>query len=223
MNTSGAAKTLGINYPNFGSAQVKEAYRKMAMDHHPDRGGDHDKFLEIKAAYDYLWPKVNRLNATNILALTIEEAFFGCDTSITINGENVKVHIKPGQHHGNDIIAIDEHFIKVVIVSDYVLDAVLPFTGNVTRVLNVSPFLMITGGFVDVDMMDRRSVKVRIPAGLEANSLIMVARRGFYKDETCSFRGDCLLRIIPDIRKLAEYDQDELLQFSKQILHITSE
>lgn len=33
---------------------IKKAYRKMAMQHHPDKGGSAEKFNEIKRAYDYL-------------------------------------------------------------------------------------------------------------------------------------------------------------------------
>jgi curved DNA-binding protein len=34
--------------------EIKRAYRKLASQHHPDKGGDKDKFQEIQAAYDTL-------------------------------------------------------------------------------------------------------------------------------------------------------------------------
>ena len=33
---------------------VKKMYRKLALEHHPDKGGDVDKFAEISQAYDVL-------------------------------------------------------------------------------------------------------------------------------------------------------------------------
>lgn len=42
--------TLGLNQ-NASQDEIKAAYRKMAMKHHPDRGGDEKKFKEIEEAY----------------------------------------------------------------------------------------------------------------------------------------------------------------------------
>ena len=46
-------KTLGV--PRTASAEeIKKAYRKLAMEHHPDKGGDVSKFQEITNAYETL-------------------------------------------------------------------------------------------------------------------------------------------------------------------------
>lgn len=34
--------------------EIKRAYRKLALEHHPDRGGNHGKFTEINEAYQVL-------------------------------------------------------------------------------------------------------------------------------------------------------------------------
>lgn len=48
-----AFKELGI--PKGSSmGQIRKAYLKMALQHHPDKGGDQEKFKRIKAAYDIL-------------------------------------------------------------------------------------------------------------------------------------------------------------------------
>lgn len=45
--------TLGVDR-NASPDEVKRAYRKLASQHHPDKGGDKAKFQEIQAAYDTL-------------------------------------------------------------------------------------------------------------------------------------------------------------------------
>ncbi len=46
-------KTLGLA-PGASEEEIKKAYRKMAMKHHPDRGGDEAEFKRIKEAYEAL-------------------------------------------------------------------------------------------------------------------------------------------------------------------------
>jgi len=46
-------QTLGVNR-DAPPDEIKRAYRKLASQHHPDRGGDTKTFQEIQAAYDTL-------------------------------------------------------------------------------------------------------------------------------------------------------------------------
>ena len=52
-------KVLGVD-KNAEYNTIKKAYFKLARTHHPDRGGDKEKFQEIQAAYEVLSDKEKR-------------------------------------------------------------------------------------------------------------------------------------------------------------------
>ena len=45
--------SLGVN-EDASNAEIKKSFRKLAQKHHPDRGGNEEKFKEINEAYDTL-------------------------------------------------------------------------------------------------------------------------------------------------------------------------
>lgn len=56
--TLGVAKTASQD-------EIKKAFRKLASQHHPDKGGDTAKFQEIQAAYDVLGDEAKRQQYDN--------------------------------------------------------------------------------------------------------------------------------------------------------------
>lgn len=59
-----AYTTLGVSR-NATNEEIKKAYRKLAGQHHPDKGGDTAKFQEIQNAYDTLSDPVKRQQHDN--------------------------------------------------------------------------------------------------------------------------------------------------------------
>ncbi|NLQ18511.1 DnaJ domain-containing protein [Marinomonas sp. M1K-6] len=49
-----ALKTLQIEHHNPSKTIIKQQYRKLAQQHHPDRGGDKNTFIGLRQAYEYL-------------------------------------------------------------------------------------------------------------------------------------------------------------------------
>ena len=46
-------KVLGVHL-NSSQDEIKKAYRKLSLKHHPDRGGDSEEFKKINEAYSTL-------------------------------------------------------------------------------------------------------------------------------------------------------------------------
>jgi molecular chaperone DnaJ len=59
MNTEDYYKVLGVE-ENSTQDEIKKAYRKLAVQYHPDKGGSEDKFKEISEAYDTLGDEEKR-------------------------------------------------------------------------------------------------------------------------------------------------------------------
>lgn len=54
-------QTLGLD-KSATQAEIKKAYRKLSMKHHPDKGGNEDKFKEIADAYTVVGDEKKRQN-----------------------------------------------------------------------------------------------------------------------------------------------------------------
>ena len=57
-------QTLGVN-ENATQDEIKKAYRKLAVEHHPDKGGDENKFKKISEAYDTIGDENKRSQYNN--------------------------------------------------------------------------------------------------------------------------------------------------------------
>lgn len=55
---------LGVN-ETVSNDELKKVYRKLAMEHHPDKGGDEERFKKISEAYDILGDENKRTQYDN--------------------------------------------------------------------------------------------------------------------------------------------------------------
>ena len=87
-----AYETLGV--PKGASdEEIKRAYRKLAGQHHPDKGGDTARFQEIQSAYETLTDPVKRQQHDNpnpFLFCTAQrvEYYFCCPSNLFIANQS---------------------------------------------------------------------------------------------------------------------------------------
>lgn len=156
--------------------EIKRAYKKLVMENHPDRGGDHTRFTEITAAYEVLGdpkkrdeydsPPVNdfKFNSSNFTSNDINDIFS------QIFGQ----HINRVQRKNKDIrISLNLTLEDVAMGKEVVASYKLPSSRLETAT-------------------------VRIPAGVRDGETVRVA--GLGDDTVPNFhRGDLLIliRVLP--------------------------
>lgn len=64
MSMDNFYNTIGVN-ETATQDEIKKAYRKLAIEYHPDKGGDENKFKKISEAYDTLGDEIKRSQYDN--------------------------------------------------------------------------------------------------------------------------------------------------------------
>jgi curved DNA-binding protein len=94
-------QTLGVGR-DASQDDIKKAYRKMAAQHHPDRGGDTAKFQEVQAAYETLGDPGKRQQYDNPQSQGFPGGGFHFTTSGFPPGfEDIFAHFGGGSPFGN--------------------------------------------------------------------------------------------------------------------------
>lgn len=272
LNRQSASKILGVN-PNASKEDIKKAYRKLSMKHHPDReGGDEEQFKKLQEAYDFLEngpkpgaipddmeqamreamhshfnfkhpgqrPDVNSSRQSGrgmqmTVDITIEQAFYGCVLQLKIPQlpNTISVAIPPGVTEEMCVHneTINDLTVRIFarIKSEWTITFPSIFyggdsgkDGDASKDLFVSPLRMILGGWEEVSVIGGDRVSIRIPPGLEANKLLKVKDKGYWKNHSQNIRGNCYFRVIPAIKKLTEMDPTELTEFQTAIADLNS-
>jgi DnaJ-class molecular chaperone len=218
-------RILGIE-KDATADEIKAAYRKLASKHHPDKGGDAETFKEISEAYESLTAKPRQSRnafpafTTGMrVKITALEAFTGCAKKIQIGASRIESIQIPAGARQNELLPPFECdntlFWITVEIDDPEFEVDPNQIGNIYSNIEVSPFMMMSGGFTHFKTVDGATMQVRIPSGIKPLTLLKVKGRGLWKDSRTVSRGDCLLRVVPNVLKPHEYSQEEVDQFLK--------
>jgi DnaJ-class molecular chaperone len=163
--------------------------------------------------------------------ITLSEAYAGTTKLVNIPGlpNAVFIKIEPGVSEDDCVKTVETQQVSYkifvqIISDDYKIDwgkTDIHRKGDLTGETLISPFLMMVGGWHQVTTIDGSVVQVRIPRGLEANKLLKVRGKGYWKNDRCKERGDLFLRAIPAIQRIEDIPHSTLTEFLHEVEKVT--
>jgi DnaJ-class molecular chaperone len=187
---------LGVN-KNATQDEIKKAYRKLASQHHPDKGGDKSKFQEIQGAYDTLGDPEKRNQYDNPAPQGFNQ-FGGFPPGF----EDIFSHFGGGGSPFGDIFGRQQH---------------RPPQRN--RTLNLQTTISLEDAFSGKDMVAsitlpsglEQVLEVKIPAGVREGTVLRLAGMG---DDTYQNipRGDLHLTVNIEPHRIYQRQGDDLLR-----------
>jgi curved DNA-binding protein len=187
-------EVLGVA-KNATTDEIKKAYRKLASQHHPDKGGDTAKFQQIQSAYDILSDTHKRHEYDNPSQHRFHEFNQGADLNDFFKNFGFHFGDNFQQHRRHNQSSRRNKDLRITIQVD------LKSTLN-EQEKTVS---------VKTTRGDRETVSVIIPKGITAGSTIKYAGLGDNFFESLP-RGDLYVNISVDVPVDVELYETEIYQ-----------
>ena len=194
-----AYKVLGLK-PGASLRELKTAYRKQAMIHHPDRGGSNEKFNEIQQAYEYLCKigdhvplRKTASQSSNFVAkiikgvyndmseMVVDKTFLAVDAYY---GRTIKKGTPPGakfiNYETSEIVCAN-----ILLPEGYKFrnkfDKDEMFIGDIVGQIQISTSLLNSGGWIRVKTpFEEKLTMVRIPAKSKHGGMLIVSGKGYW-------------------------------------------
>lgn len=180
---------LGVR-KDVSNDDLKKAYRKLAMQHHPDRGGDPSKIKEINEAYDTLKDPHKRAQYDH--SQTAGKGGFNFNHS----------HFKPGSAPFADIFANMRHHAHAGFSPHINIQTTIDLKDVYTGKSLVVSYKLNTG--------EVEHLNVDIPIGVQDGMNIRFRNYGNYVQT--GLRGDLLLKINVKIPNGYQRDGNNIYQ-----------
>jgi DnaJ-class molecular chaperone len=258
-------EVLGVS-KNANDTDIKKAYRRLASQHHPDKGGDAAEFQKIQEAYEVLSNPQSRTqydmrgrfqgnshmgfspggnpfdiftdsfafnrpaprrnpNAAGDVSITLEQAFTGTEIVFEVGGSNEVIHLLPGIRDNTRLRVPGKgpRRFKDAPPGDLIVRVHVQCPADTQRINNdlyktvkVNALDAIAGGDVAIDLIDRKRVSLKIPAGTNSGSKFKLAGKGMPEYNNPMQRGDLYVVVDIDIPKLTNPKHIELVNTIKE-------
>ena len=163
------------------------------------------------------------------LNITLEEAFYGSERQISVDGKKLKIKLKPGIKNGAKlrvrnqgaqginggergdlylIVNIMQHPFFERDVDDLYFDLPVDF------------FTAALGGKKALKTIDGKTINVNIPEGTDSGKVLRVRGMGMKKENNPAQRGDLYVKIMIETPKDLNADQKKMMNKLKEKLNL---
>ena len=160
---------LGIQ-PNASQEEIKKAYRKLSLKHHPDRGGDEEKFKELSAAYE----QVTNTDRNNINSFNNQGVPINMDDLIKSMFGGMNMDFPPGSGNTFNFQHIQKQFQKPPPIIKHLSISLEQAYNGCAMPIEIERWVVNDR----VKTIEKETLYVDIPAGLDSNELIVFREKG---------------------------------------------
>ncbi len=136
--------------------------------------------------------------------ISLEEAFTGTERQVTVDGRTLKLKINPGVEHGKKLrlknqgasgIGGGERGDLYLTVNIIPSSSFERKENDVYADLNIDLYTAVLGGTKQIQTIDRKTVKISIPAGTDSGKILRIKALGMRHYNNTGLRGDFFVRI----------------------------
>lgn len=168
---------LGVQQ-NATLAEIKKAYKRQTMKHHPDKGGDPSKFHQVKEAFELLRNVKKRTIRLNVTA-SMEDVVSNKVQYLQLDGMTAEIVIPPSVNNGNVIKYSIRYDTDLLI--QYSIAPSTKWTKDgldLQTLVDVDFWTLICGGTVVVTNIYGKKVNITIPSRTKPLSKFRVSEQG---------------------------------------------
>lgn len=195
---------LGVQ-PNASQEEIKKAYRKLSLKHHPDRGGDEEKFKELSAAYE----QVTNTDRNNINSFNNPGVPINMDDLIK-SMFGVNMDFPPGSGNTFNFQHIQKQFQKPPPIIKHLSISLEQAYKGCSMPIEIERWVINER----VKTMEKETLYVDIPEGVDSNEIIVFRDKGNIAND--KLKGDVKIFIKVDNNTIFKRNGLNLI-FEKEI------